>query len=278
MKHWDSRIPWAGRRFQRFARRAALVAVLAIILPVLGFGGYYSYQVIRTESESGVLAAEGALIESFYLVAHTSDHGDPAFKYPARKWGDMVPVYFHPSMPAWHRRMSEHQIKILSRISGIQFQRTDTQDADHGLSFFYAEDGRSVAQMARDFGVDADRLRLATCFATYEPGADRKIAWGIVVFRRPPEERRTLACIVEETVQVLGLEADRATYFPTVFTNDQARPAALSLNDMILLRTLYDPTIKAGMSLEETRRLVPGIIRRLVTGVKARGEQALYQD
>jgi len=98
------------------------------------------------------------------------------------------------------------------------------------------------------------------------------------VFRRPPEERRTLACIVEETVQVLGLAADRATYFPTVFTNDQARPAALSLNDKVLLRTLYDPAIKAGMSLEETRQLVPGIIHRLVTGMKARGEQALYQD
>jgi hypothetical protein len=278
MKHWDSRIPWAGRRFQRFARRAALVAVLAIILPVLGFGGYYSYQVIRTESQSGVLAAEDVLIESFYLVAHTSDHGDPAFKYPVQKWGEMVPVYFHPSMPAWHRRMSERQIETLSRISGIDFQLMDTQDAGRSLSFFYAEDGSSVAQMARDFGIDADRLRLATCFATYEPGADRKITRGIVVFRRPPEERRTLACIVEETIQVLGLEADRATYFPTVFTNDQARPVALSLNDMILLRTLYDPAIKAGMSLEETRRLVPGIIHRLVTDVKARGEQALYQN
>ncbi|MEQ9556198.1 MAG: DUF2927 domain-containing protein [Rhodospirillales bacterium] len=278
MERKDRGIPSAARRFQRFARRAAVIAALAIILPVLGFGGHYSYQVIRTESESGVLAPEETLIESFYLVAHTSDHGDPAFKYPAQKWGKTVPVYFHPSMPAWHRRMSERQIEILSRISGIHFQLTDTQDADHGLSFFYAEDGSSVTQMARDFKIDADRLRLATCFATYKAGDDRTIAWGIVVFRRPPEERRTLACIVEETVQVLGLEADRATYFPTVFTNDQARPAALSLNDMILLRALYDPAIKSGMTLEQTRTLIPGIIRRLVTGVKARGEQALYQN
>ena len=134
--------------------------------------------------------------------------------------------------------------------------------------------------MAKAFGMPdnrADMLRSATCFASYRDGPDGAIAFGYVVFTRPAEERRTLACIVEESTQVLGLQADRATYSPTVFTNDLARPVELTLNDKILIRALYDPAIEPGMTAAQTRALVPGIIHRLVTGVRARGEAALYQ-
>lgn len=46
---------------------------------------------------------------------------------------------------------------------------------------------------------------------------------------------------------------------------------------MILARALYDPAITADMSNEQTEKLIPEIIHRLVVGVKVRGEEALYQ-
>ena len=268
----------AAHRFRRFARRATLLAILAIVTPALWFSGNYAYQVILTDKKSDVLASEDALVESFYLVVHTSDGVDQSHTFPLNKWGPDVSVYYHQSVPGWHRRLTEHQFEILSKYTGIRFHQARQFDPNAGISVFYAPLGTSAGEMARRFGIDQDRVQLATCYGIYEWGDEGTVSWSHVVFSRPEGERRTEACIVEETAQVMGLPADRATYFPTVFTNDRARPITLSLNDKILLRSLYDPAIKSGMTLEQTRTLIPGIIRRLVTGVKARGEQALFQN
>ena len=274
----DKGITRTSRHYRKFARRATLIAILAILLPILWFSGNYTYQVIRTDMESDVLASEEDLIESFYLVAHTSDLLEPTYRFPVHKWGLDVSVYYHPSLTDWHRGITERQLLVLSKYSGINFRTTDRFDQNVGLSVFYAPFGMTAGEMAKNLGIDYDRIRLATCYAIHEWGDDGTNQWGHVVYSRPPEERHTETCIVEETIQVLGLPADRATYFPTVFTNDRVRSVALSINDKILLRALYDPAIKTGMSQEQTRTLIPGIIRRLVTGVKARGEQALYQN
>ncbi len=270
--------PQAARRFQRFARRASLLAILAILAPILWFSGNYAYQVIRTDRESNVLASKDALIESFYLVAHTSDLVDRSHKLPLNKWGADVSVYYHRTLPAWYRQLTERQFAILSKYTGIRFHETKRFDQNVGISVFYAPPGTSAGEMARTFGIDYDRVRLATCYAIHEIGDDGFIAWGHIVFSLPEGERQSESCVVEELVQALGLPADRATYFPTIFSDTRARPVTLPLNDRILLRALYDPAIKTGMTIEQTQDLIPGIIRGLAAGVKARGEQALYQD
>lgn len=268
----------AARRFQRFARRASLLAIFAIVAPILWFAGGYAYQVIRTDRESDVLAPEGSLIESFYLVAHTSDLIDPSHRLPLFKWGPDVSVYYHQSLPDWYRRRTERQFEVLSKYTGIRFHETEQFDQNAGISVFYAAPGMTAGEMARTFGFDYDRVRLSTCYGIYERGDEGTTVWGHIVFSLPEGERQAESCIVEETVQVMGLPADRATYFPTIFSDTRARPVRLPLNDKILLRALYDPTIKSGMTFAQTQNLIPGIIRGLAAGVKARGEQALYQD
>ena len=92
------------------------------------------------------------------------------------------------------------------------------------------------------------------------------------------EKQSTLShtCVIEEFLQALGPLADRAVYSPSIFS-EATVPVEIPLNDRILLRALYDPAIRPGMSDEETAKVVPGIIHRLFVGVKARGESALYQ-
>ena len=51
----------------------------------------------------------------------------------------------------------------------------------------------------------------------------------------------------------------------------------MSINDKILVRTLYDRRIKPGMTREQTTPLARIIIEELVAAVKERGEEALYQ-
>jgi len=272
--------PHMAKRVGIFARRAQWVAALAILVPLVGFAGHYTYQVIRSDTDLDVLATEAQLVESFYRVVHTSDDNSLASRFGAGKWRSPVRIFYHRSLPKWHAALSRRQFAVLSRLTGLEFQEADTFDENRGISVFFTPPLTSNQRMVREFGLspaNIDRVGQATCFASYRDGPDKHIQWGYVVFTRPPEERRTEACIVEETVQVLGLQADRATYSPSVFTNARARPVALSINDKILARALYDPAITADMSNEQTEKLIPELIHRLVVGVKARGEEALYQ-
>jgi len=61
-----------------------------------------------------------------------------------------------------------------------------------------------------------------------------------------------------------------------MFSNEDL-PQALSINDKILVRTLYDPRIKPGMKRDESMKLAAEIIPELVRTVKERGVEALYQ-
>lgn len=61
-----------------------------------------------------------------------------------------------------------------------------------------------------------------------------------------------LACIHEELAQGLGLANDSPRARPSIF-NDDEEFALLTSHDEELLRALYSPSLKPGMSLEEAR-------------------------
>ena len=80
----------------------------------------------------------------------------------------------------------------------------------------------------------------------------------------PPSVRN--ACITEEVVQSLGLMNDSPMARPSIF-NDSQEYLELTSHDELLLRILYDPRIRPGMSVGQVYPLVDGIIRELRPGV-----------
>jgi hypothetical protein len=74
-----------------------------------------------------------------------------------------------------------------------------------------------------------------------------------------------LACIHEEIAQALGLPNDVATARPSIF-NDDEEFALLTRQDELLLRMLYDPALKAGMTENEARPIVQALAERLLGG------------
>ena len=67
------------------------------------------------------------------------------------------------------------------------------------------------------------------------------------------------SCIHEELAQGLGLGNDSATARPSIF-NDDEEFALLTSHDEELLRLLYHPTLKPGMSLNQARPLISRIL------------------
>jgi hypothetical protein len=71
-----------------------------------------------------------------------------------------------------------------------------------------------------------------------------------------------LSCVHEELAQGLGLSNDSPLARPSIF-NDDEEFATLTSHDELLLKMLYDPRLKSGMSLPEARPTIKQIAAEL---------------
>lgn len=72
-----------------------------------------------------------------------------------------------------------------------------------------------------------------------------------------------LACIDEELAQSLGLPNDSNAARPSIF-NDDEEFALLTRQDELMLRMLYDPSLRPGMTEREARPIVQTLATRLM--------------
>lgn len=87
-------------------------------------------------------------------------------------------------------------------------------------------------------------------FASEENG--RSYGKAIALIRSEHPDLLRTACIHEELAQGLGLSNDSPQARPSIF-NDNDEFAYLTRHDEKLLRLLYDPRLRAGMSIEQAR-------------------------
>lgn len=85
------------------------------------------------------------------------------------------------------------------------------------------------------------------------------------VIRSEHPDLLRLSCMHEELTQGLGLPNDSPRARPSIF-NDDEEFALLTDQDELLLRMLYSPDLRPGMSATEARPIVFSLARRLVGG------------
>jgi Protein of unknown function (DUF2927) len=85
------------------------------------------------------------------------------------------------------------------------------------------------------------------------------------VIRAEHPDLLRLSCLHEELTQGLGLPNDSPRARPSIF-NDDEEFALLTDQDELLLRMLYSPELRPGMSPDEARPIVESLARRLMGG------------
>jgi hypothetical protein len=85
------------------------------------------------------------------------------------------------------------------------------------------------------------------------------------VIRSEHPDLLRLSCLHEELAQGLGLPNDSPRARPSIF-NDDEEFALLTDHDELLLRMLYSPDLRTGMTPDEARPIVETLARRLTGG------------
>lgn len=159
----------------------------------------------------------------------------------------------------------------LGDLTGLWFQPVE---GDHDLLISIAASaGRdAVAGFLEQRGLPEYRRRYDlwrdqqswTCGATVSAArADRNaLVYAHVYLAGELPGIMRLSCLHEEIAQVLGLTNDSPAARPSIFNDDQEF-ATLTAHDELLLRALYDPRLRPGMTREQALPIARQIISEL---------------
>lgn len=193
------------------------------------------------------------LVDSFVEVALKSNY--PVRQHPVRKWTAPVKYFIvhNAGEEDLHRRMVRAHFEHLAAITGLSIQPVESSMAANFLVVLTSED-RLEAELLRYYRTDSALqnealFRHSTCLATF--AAERKGSIVRAVAMIPVDRARAsgalASCMVEELTHAMGLPNDSLKDLPSIFSR-RSGYAFLSGLDYLMLKMLYDPRVKAGMS------------------------------
>lgn len=198
---------------------------------------------------------------------------------PLRRWSGPVRVstIFGAAVPPSQRSSDTANVKnYASRLSRATEHPISTYGPPNFIVIVASEDDRDEAldaAAARVPGITARSLdplrklnRNTYCVvAAYASGRNvNTYTAAVAVIRAENPGLLRLSCIHEEMAQGLGLANDSRTARPSIF-NDDDEFALLTNHDELLLKMLYDPRLKPGMSATEAAPVTRIIARELTS-------------
>ena len=135
-----------------------------------------------------------------------------------------------------------------------------TPEERPGLSAVIAERSPTLARFFDQWRGSAEQV----CFATngLDPEVPNTLAVGFVFLGDELPGLLRRSCIHEEIVQAMGLANDDFTVRPSMF-NDDEEFALLTDHDAWLLRLLYHPRLRPGMTAEEALPIAERVLATL---------------
>jgi Protein of unknown function (DUF2927) len=118
----------------------------------------------------------------------------------------------------------------------------------------YPDFAPAVMSALRDTPLDT----FCTAYAFADPEVPSTYSAVMVLIRAEHPPLTRMSCVHEEMAQAMGLPNDSRESRPSLF-NDDLEFALLNEHDAMLLRMLYDPRLRPGMTVAEARPLLPAI-------------------
>lgn len=162
----------------------------------------------------------------------------------------------------------------LSSLTGLQMRLSDTNPNFH--IYFVNEDERAdiipaIRAKSHDFSAaNASGLinlpQSTYCLVyTQSQGNNDIYTQAFAVIRAETPDLLRLSCLHEEIAQALGLANDSPQARPSIF-NDNQEYALLTRQDELMLRILYNPALRPGMTEDEARPIILSLASQLLGG------------
>ncbi len=165
--------------------------------------------------------------------------------------------------------------KRLARLTGVDIRVTD-KNPNFNVLFLYRDAQKTIGPeliklvpridpvVIREIA-NSPRNTFCVAYAFSDKYGSTAYSSAIILIKAEHSDLMTLSCIHEELAQAMGLANDSPDARPSIF-NDDEEFALLTRHDELLLRMLYDPRLKLGMSNQAIRAILPAIARDVLKG------------
>ena len=183
------------------------------------------------------------------------------------KWRQPIRFRYHyhgiPNNPLVEQLFDTH-FAHLQKITGHPINQSDsesnldihlTRDQNYG-SVIQNHTVSSVSNLNRE----------SHCMGSFSSQADGEIHNAQIVIPLDHVFSRGLlvSCVIEESTQLMGLPNDSEWVHPSI-ANDHSKIEFLTGLDYLMLKILYDPSIKPGMHGKKLDNKLKQVIKRLAT-------------
>ena len=268
-----------GRSVRFHAAFAALAAGLAVAAcsgaPRKDLFDTYQSQMqlhgfLRTEREpADVPFSNASLVENFRRIAFfTYPNDERHVAKPLTRWEE--PIRYAVLGTDADLAQVDALMRRLAGLTGLTIELVPEEEANFVVLLLDEREQRD----ARHTFVDAESRDFFDSFvsAIFDCGAiadwsdeEPEITRALVYLHGDLRGLYRRLCFHEEISQSLGLFNDDPTVRPSIF-NDDDEFALLTTHDEYLLRILYDPRLKSGMTPDEAMPLVARIVEELRPG------------
>lgn len=204
------------------------------------------------------------LVRYFDTIVFGSEFGPDYASAVVAKWpGDTLTVSLEQRATEKHLGFVSTHLATLARLTGKKFSGTKTPESAAIRVLFLRR-----AEMAAIEGpnIDPKAIREAAaaggCYFMSWKQPESRIVKAIVVVNVERDLALINSCLLEELTQSLGLPNDSDAMRPSIFS-DRDNLYELPPHDAILVRTLYDPRMKAGLPRAEALEVARTIISEL---------------
>ena len=227
------------------------------------------------------------LAENFIRIAlfdeYTRTSGGPIQRMTEsrlRKWEAPVRVAlrFGPATPPDRRAADTARVasflQRLSRITGHPIALNDSAP-NFFIHIVTEDERRALGPQVRsvlpglspsEVAAITDMPRSTYCLVYAMSGRDgATYTRAFAVIRAEHPDLLRLSCLHEEIAQGLGLANDSPTARPSIF-NDDEEFALLTGQDELMLKMLYNPALRPGMTEVQARPIVESLAARLAGG------------
>ena len=252
---------WRNWKFWRFAPIPAMLACVSICAGAAGAAENPAVAA-RQRAEKKIFT-DAQIIEGFMKTAFGAEYHLAGRIDRIRKYQMPVRVFVEGAVRADRKaQLAKIITDIGQRVKNLDIAMSETRenanniitlvrerDLQKTIIAFYGE------ERAREIRSNLD----PQCLSGFRKNEAYEIQRSDVILTVDDGDFVFLDCAYEEILQSLGPINDTDTVAWTMF-NDEVSMGFFDIYDQYILNILYDPRIKAGMTVQEARDVLPAIL------------------
>jgi hypothetical protein len=177
------------------------------------------------------------------------------------KWQGAIRIAVQGHSSPRHREFLAGHVETLRGLTGLSLEVLPPDGSGQNMTVvFVPRAGMNKVQIPGVKQSLIDRLAApGGCYFVSFRKPESQIVAAVIVVNTQRKEEHINHCLLEEITQSLGLPNDSDTLRPSLFS-DHDYLLAPSRVDTILIKTLYDPRMKAGLPRKEALEVARTII------------------